>query len=64
MTPDQLERLQQIARVTRQLDGCPSSAMPRCGDLVKLGLVKVHDLPAYLTLWVEPTAKGWEAADV
>lgn len=62
LTADQTARLRQIARVTRRLDGCPSSMMPVCGDLVELGLVVVHDRSAYLTLWVEPSSLGWELA--
>jgi len=59
LTPDQRARLQQIANVTQKLDGCPQGAMPVCGDLVDMGLVKVHDNSIFLMLWVEPTSEGW-----
>tara|TARA_R110000823_G_scaffold270296_1_gene389930 strand:- start:51 stop:245 length:195 start_codon:yes stop_codon:yes gene_type:complete len=63
MSEDQRQRLRQIADVTRRLDGCPMGAMPECGDLIKMGLVILHDLPQYSMLWVEPSREGWlEAA--
>ena len=61
MSDDQRQRLRQIADVTRRLDGCPSSLMPECGDLIEMGLVTLHDdHPQYFTLWAEPSREGWQ----